>query len=650
MKLLQDVIHKLEMGTGLRYLKVGLACLAVVMLMVGYNWRSFRNFGTQEAMDSAQLARNLAEGKGYTTLFVRPLSVYLVKKRAEAKGASLGTDAAQLKGMHPDLANPPVYPLVLSGLMKVLPFKYPVDKTHPFWSVPARRPTPDNPRDFWRYEPDFLISLFNQVLFFAVIVLTFFLARRLFDPGVAWLSGILLFGCELLWRFSVSGLSTMLLLLIFMGLAWCMVFIEREAREPRWGLRGLLLLTAAAGLLVGLGALTRYAFGWMIMPVTVFFILFAGPRMATLCLVALAVFAVVLSPWVYRTYRICGEPFGTATFAIVEAPGMLPEHKLARTLEPDSNQLEMMEMRVSIFTYTYKLLKNSRQILQNDLPQLGGSWLVPLFLAGLLLGFRNPAIRRLRYFLMMTMAMLIVVQALGRTQLSEDSPDFNSENLLVLLLPLIFVYAVSLFFLLLDQMKLMFSRMRYIVVGLFAFIMCLPMVFTFLPPRTIPVVYPPYYPPDIQLASGWMEENELMMSDIPWAVAWYGNRQCIWTTLDAQEQFFKVNDFLKPVRALYLTPETMNDRFSRVFLDWWQEKVRRGQIGEPPKGGWNGFILDSVLSRETLSKFPLRQSPPPALLRFPFPAHLFLTDRVRRWKEEPPVETPAAEPAPAKKK
>jgi hypothetical protein len=621
MKLLQDLIHKLEIGSGLRYLRVGLACLAVVMLMVGYNWRAARNLGTQEAMDAAQLARNLAEGKGYTTQFIRPFSLHLVKKRSEAKFGRVpvgdNTDYSQIRGRHPDLANPPVYPWVLAALMKVLPFKWVLGPPKPFWSMDGR---------FWRYKPDFMISFFNEVLFFGVIVLTFLLARRLFDPGVAWLSGILLLGCEWLWRVSVSGLSTMLLLLIFMGLAWCMVFIEREVREPRWGLRQLLLLTAAAGLLVGLGALTRYAFGWMIVPVMVFFILFAGPRRVTLCLLALAVFVVVLSPWVYRNYRISGVPFGTATFAVVEATGAFPEHKLARALEPNFNKLDMR-----LGTFTYKLLNNSRQILQTDLPRLGGTWLTPMFLVGLLLGFRSPAIRRLRYFLMMTLAMLVVVQALGRTQLSEDSPEFNSENLLALLLPLIFVYAVSLFFLLLDQMKLLFREMRYVVVGLFAFLMCLPMVFAFLPPKTIPVVYPPYYPPAIQQVSGWMKENELMMSDIPWAVAWYGNRQCIWTTLDAQEQFFAVNDLLKPVRALYLTPQTMDSR----FLTQW---VRAGEHS------WGSFILDSMLRREIPPTFPLRQSPSGFL-----PEQLFLTDW-ERWKPETPVQTPTAEPAPAKKK
>ena len=128
MPFLQDVLHKLEVGGGMRFFRVGLAVLAVVLLTVGYNWRAFRNMATQEAMDAAQLARNIAQGKGYTTLFIRPFSMFLVKKRnLETQGVpQVGkvADLAEIRGMHPDLANPPVYPVVLAALMKVLPFNY----------------------------------------------------------------------------------------------------------------------------------------------------------------------------------------------------------------------------------------------------------------------------------------------------------------------------------------------------------------------------------------------------------------------------------------------------------------------------------------------------------------------------------------------
>ena len=112
--------------------------------------------------------------------------------------------------------------------------------------------------------------------------------------------------------------------------------------------------------------------------------------------------------------------------------------------------------------------------------------------------FRSAAIRRMRYFLLMCLAVFIVVQALGRTQLSEESPEINSENLLVLLAPLVFIYGVSFFFTFLEQVKWPVSQLRYAAIVLFAGLCCLPMIFTLLPPKTVPIAYPPYYPPDIQ--------------------------------------------------------------------------------------------------------------------------------------------------------
>ncbi len=125
MPVMQNVIHRVEEGGGLRYLKYVLIMLALLGLILSYNLRGFKDMSTMEAMDSAQLARNLAEHKGYTTLFVRPFSMYLLQKAyAEKYGEPQLLDKAdrsQIKGMHPDLANPPVYPWVLAGLMKMSP-------------------------------------------------------------------------------------------------------------------------------------------------------------------------------------------------------------------------------------------------------------------------------------------------------------------------------------------------------------------------------------------------------------------------------------------------------------------------------------------------------------------------------------------------
>jgi len=605
-ELIQKLIHMSEVGAGSRYLRFLVLGLAVVGLALVYNLRAYRNLATQEAMDSAQLARNIADGKGYTTLFIRPFSLYLVQSHNQAKHAAApattNLDFAQIKfNPHPDLANPPVYPVVLAGLMTVRSFRYPVELMKPFWS--------DNSH-FWRYQPDFQIAVFNEVLLLVVVVLTFFLARKLFDVNVAWLAALLTIGCELLWQFSVSGLSTLLLMVIFLGLTWCVLRIEEMVREPQPRPNWLLGLALASGVLTGVGALTRYAFGWTIIPVALFLFFFSGQRRVLHTLAALGAFVVVLIPWVIRNYAVSGTPFGTAGFAIVEGTGLFPRFQLERSVHPDLTHALWLKL------YVTKLLGNAHDILVNELPRLGGSWASILFLAGLLLGFRGMAVRRMRYFLLMCLGTFIVVQALGQTQLSNESPAVNSEDLLVLLVPLVFCYGVSFFFTFLEQMKLPVLQLRYAVIAVFAALSCLPMIFTLVSPKASPVVYPPYYPPDIQNTAGWMKENELMMSDVPWAVAWYGRHQCVWLTLNVQDDFFAINDYLKPVQALYLTPGTMDGKFV-------SELLRSGEHS------WGSFIALGVLQNQIPQGFPLRNAPTGFL-----PDRLFLTDR-ERWKTAP---------------
>ncbi len=597
---IQWLIHKLEVGAGSRYLRYLALVVGVAGLALIYDLREYRNLAAPEAMDAAQLARNISEGRGYTTLFVRPFSVYLLGKNAAAKNPAAGTnapaDAAQIKTAHPDISNPPVYPLVLAGLMKVLPFDYAVNLKSSFWT---------NNGGFWRFQPDFFIALFNEALLLIIVGLTFVLAKRLFDFSVAWLSAFLVLGSELLWRFSVSGLSTMLLLAIFMGLVLMLVEIERCAREaesrPGW----LLSLAAGAGALTGLGALTRYAFGWTIIPVAVFLVLFSGPRRVAYMSAALLAFALALTPWIIRNEAVSGTPLGTAGFAVMEGTYVFPHFQLERSVSPE------LTHAMQLNPYGQKLFVNLRGIFTGDLLKSGATWAGMLFFAGLFMAFRSAGTRRIRHFLLMCLAVFSVAQALGRTHLSEVSPEINSENLLVLLVPLVVVFGAGFFFTMLEQMTLPLVELRYAVIAGFVALCWLPMCFSLFSSRVSPVVYPPYYPPQIQQSARWMQPDELMMSDVPWAVAWYGERQCVWLTLDAQADFFAINDW-KPVLALYLTPQTMDGKFVTEWI-------------EAPKRSWGNFLIQTLVDKRVPDKFPLTKAP----LGY-FPEQLFLTDH-ERW-------------------
>lgn len=605
--LLQDIVHKVATGSGARLLRIGLAVLAVIALIVGFNWRCYRNLAQPEAMDQAQLARNLAEGKGFTTQHLRPFSIYLVKEhnlsRMETLPAERRNDPAQIKGPHPDIANPPLYPLALAGLMKVLPLNHDSQKERPFWYSDGQ---------FLRHQPDFIISVFNQLLLLTAVALTFFLARRLFDAPVAWTSAGMLFMADVLWKFSISGLSTLLLLVLFLGLAWMLVKLEAESRVETPAAGKLLAWAALAGVLLGLGMLTRYSFGFLFIPVFVFVLVFAGRvRVPAVALLTVLFLALVL-PWVARNLSVCGEPFGTAGYALLENSAYFPGHRLERSLTPDFSQ-------VGLAPLWWKFFINARQVLLNDLPRLGGTWITGFFLVGLLLGFRNPALSRLRYWLLGALVTLLVAQSLVRSATAEEFPDIHSENLLVLLLPLVLIYGVALFYMLLDQLTLPLLVLRYVVIGGFCALISLPMVFNFLPPKPSPVAFPPYYPPTIQTIAGWMRENELIMSDIPAAVAWYGNRQSVALTLDAQNEFYALNDYLKPVKALYFTPVTLDAK----FLSQW---VRPG--GDR---SWGMLIMSAMTKEELPPRFPLSKSPrlPQQLFE-----QLFLSDWERWMKPE----------------
>ncbi len=601
---IQHLIHALEVGRFSRWVQLLPLAVAVIALAVLYDLSSYRGFNSPEAMDAAQVARNVADGRGYTTDFIRPFSVYLIQKHNHEIHAgeiqmTNEVDFAQIKGMHPDLANPPVYPTVLATLIKVWTPEWKVQTRKPFWSAGGR---------FVRYQPEFRIAIMNQALLLVVVALTFLIALKLFDVQAAWLTALLTLGADLLWKFSVSGQSTLLLLVIFLALVWCLIKIEELGRSENPQVQKLFILAVTAGILVGVGMLTRYAFGWAIVPVVIFLTLFGGVRRPGLAVAAFLAFGLAVTPWIIRNLSVSGTLFGTAGYAVVEGTFAFPGSRLMQSVNPD------MTSAYWIRPYLSKFLINTRYLLQGDLLKIGGSWVAVLFFAGLLLGLRNIAARRMRYFTMICLGVLIVVEALGRTQLATITPEINSENLLVLLTPLVVIFGVAFFLTLLNQMKTPSPQVRLAVIVVMVLISCQSFITNLLPPRISPVAYPPYYPPEIQKVSSWMRPDEIIMSDIPWAVAWYGDHQCVWNTINSQYEFFQFNDYVKQVRGLYLTLVTLD----------------RNLFSECLQGGvdsWGNFVLKTVAANQIPPQFPLKVAPYGLL------SGLFLTDR-QRWESQ----------------
>ena len=495
MQTLQGLIHKFEVGEGRHYIPISAGILLFIAILAIYNLREATGFASIEAMDASQIARNISQGEGFTTNFIRPLSLALI---GQQRGDTI-EDPLQLKANHPDLANAPLYPYLIGAVMKALPFRDNIPKLQS--------------KNFRRFQPEVIIGIVNQGIFIACGILLFLIARRLFDDSIAFFTVIVFFGTDLMWRFTFSGLSTNFAMLLTLILTACLLRLERghpcsDYAEKDNPLRierpktYYIVMGAFCGLLLGALMLTRYSLGWLIFPTALFFCFYLpGKRLVTVGS-TLIVAALIVSPWLIRNHQLSGNFFGTAGYAHFHETSRFGATDLERNLQGDIGTIPLRE-------HFRKYFRNTGDIVENQISNLGGSWLSALFLAGLLVPFTNKSLNRLRIFAVLALLTLATVQALGRTYLSDHSPQINSENLLILFLPLVYLFGAGLFFLLLDQLNLNFGGSQFYVSLLVALLACLPLIFRLLPPRTSPVAYPPYSPPLIQRGGNWFERRAM---------------------------------------------------------------------------------------------------------------------------------------------
>ncbi len=591
----QDLVHALDMGAGRRWVRRWLVIMAVLAVATIYLFREARNFSNPEAMDLGQLGRNLAAGRGYTTRLVRPLSFHLLQERAKETGQP---QAGILQKPHPDLHNPPVYPTMLAGVFKVVPER--------LWTSLTLDPFRQRP---W---PESFITLLNLGWLACGAWLVWRLGSRWFDWEVGLMASAVYGGTELLWRMSSNGLPAPFLMVLVLALADVLVRLDQTGGELAPGLLPPLArplrLAALAGVVIGVGFLTRYAFGWLLIPAVAWMLVTHVRRWLVVPACVLA-FALVAAPWMARNHHLSGRLLGTAGSAVLAGTESFPESWLERHLRnpPESPNL-LTEVRV-------KLAVNAADLLRNAVPKLTGNWAFFLFVAGLLLPFRTDRLRRLRWFTVASIALMFVVEALTRTHWSTLVPEANESCQMVLMTPLVLLFAMSFFFSVLGSTEFGHPLLRGMFVGGAWVVFSLPLLTSLLPPRNFPMVLPVYRPDIVQEVSGYVRQDELMASDVPWAVAWYGDRECLWLPHAVRSQdgedFLSVTDFERRVVALYLSPFTS------------EEPLRRVGTGEFV---WGRFYLDAVVNRNLPKGFPLLDAYQGSAEK----GHLFLADR-RRW-------------------
>jgi hypothetical protein len=118
------------------------------------------------------------------------------------------------------------------------------------------------------------------------------------------------------------------------------------------------------------------------------------------------------------------------------------------------------------------------------------------------------------------------------------------------------------------------------VVGLF--LLCGWQLFLSLLPSSVPRVHsPPYIPALAHELNVWTDKTEIVVSDQPWAIAWYADRKSLWMPAKLTD-FAKMSDYQTlgaPFAGLFLSPITSHARLMQEiakgeYKDWAQVILR----------------------------------------------------------------------------
>lgn len=552
----QQAVWHLEVGVGRRIVLWVLVLLLAIGIGVVYTALQFRGLEKREAMDMAQVARNLARGQGYTTYVIRPLSLRQLQEHTPAHEARLMN--------HPDIYNPPLYPALLAGVFKLLP-----PRVFTF-SSGDRVYTPEQ----WAILP------VNQVCLLLTLLLVYFWARQLFDTRVAITAGLLLLFSDTLWTYSVSGLPTNLLMLLALLAMYCLWLADRwlnplgEDATARPVDAVVVALLLGSAVLAGLCFLTRYTAGLLVVPVLVYLArMLRGRHAVVWMLVYAAVFLAVITPWLARNVEVSGSPWGIAHYQIAG------DEPLQRAYHPELGEA------FGVRAVLRQLVTGTRAHLLGSLRMIGTDFLICFFLVGVMYGFRRRDVARLRGVLLGLLFSGMVAMAVFGAPREASGPEIFGGNLLVVWLPLVAVFGTAFFYLLLDRINFQIPLTKGIAIGGFALVNTAPFLFSLLPPHRGPFPYPPYLAPYTAMTAKWFNADEVGASDLPWAMAWSGDRRTLWLPTMVQD-FMDINDFVVPqsnkgISFLFLTPYMLNRNYQSEILkgefkDW--AGVIRGQL------------------------------------------------------------------------
>lgn len=537
----------------IRYRTWVLAILMVVVppiVLAAYHRAMFPGLTNADALDVAQIARNLASGRGFTTLVLRPLAL------------THGSNPMQ----QPDLTHGPLYPFILALAYGVLGVR------------------------------DATVSYVASFFYLATIPVLYALSVKLFSRAVGLFSVTIFTFNALMLEYATAGLDVTLYTFLMTSLLLAIYGIA-ENRPRDDGLPGGKpsgRLCALAGVLTALLYLTDPIFV-CVAPVVFVAVYATSGRRRLPHLVALCVPFVLCSlPWMVRNAMLTGNPvFGLRGSEVwMETPGFYPALQAYRSFPTE------FVPGIEIFrAVAFKIMLGVGTIIQH-FPDVTASWILAFFLPCLLFRFSSYSTNVVRR----TMVYCLIALIAGSLCLYIQMPIF------VAIIPAMLVFSVAYLLHLVEQ-----AQLRSAPLATLGTLLAVAVLFPLLSATVLNLKpHQPKELAVVRMLATNTRPTDISLSDQPWLVAWFADRPSIWLPAN-DSRIADVRRQFPQVRTLFLTEQTQlySPSWHELFnlLAEWNVRYTLAALQKKPLKSLvvQGKIGDSVVDELT----GLASVPPP---------------------------------------
>jgi hypothetical protein len=492
------------------------------------------------AIECACIARNLARTGHYTTSILKPLSLAKVPRPND----------------HPDLIYAPLHPLYESIWLRAMNL---------------------SPR---------AIPLAGGTWLFLGALLILFLGSKWFDARVGCLAAVLyVLNLTMLTDAAGGTEGPMLAFLLLVLLAVSVGFAEAQVKTP-WR-------AAAVGAVTGALYLTKEVWGLSVIPAALA-VMAASPRSQRGRLVGacLGAFLVVLMPWLVRTAIVTGDPlFSFRWLESVMHTRSYPGNTLYRTFT--AQYPSWLLFAVTSPREVIEKAVRGIQIVYAEPVMAPGIFVGALFVSAIMVTLGSPHFEIARYviygsYLLAVGAMLILFPDHRLT-----APIAGPATLI----------GVAFFVQMLDRAtanlkaakRRRYSAVAFVLLGL---VHSFPTLARMGSGRPVEAIRTEAIRVQVQQVAALTDG--LIVTDVPWPLAWFGDRTTIWLP-KSPEELGKIESQIGPVQWLLLTPFSQASRETER-TDAWIGMWQRGIGSDNSERGYRVYkrlLGDWVLFRRT---------------------------------------------------